>query len=68
LPKRSGDPRCKITKLKGKHNSLKLKASFVTIENDDYLCMARAVGVSWATLNRYTQGGKIDGKILLNKI
>jgi hypothetical protein len=48
LPKGSVGPRRRITKLKGKNNSLKLKTSIVTIENDDQMCMARAIGVSWA--------------------
>ncbi len=52
LPK--GGARRRITKLKGKNNSLQLKTSIVTIENEDQLCMARAIGVSWAKLNRCT--------------
>ena len=31
---------------------MQLKTSIVTIENDDQLCMARAIGVSWAKLKR----------------
>ncbi|XP_053373006.1 uncharacterized protein LOC128546475 [Mercenaria mercenaria] len=54
LPKGSGGPRRRITKLKGKNNSLQLKTSIVTIENDDQMCIARAIGVSWAKLNRCT--------------
>ena len=54
LPKGSGGPRRRITKLKGKNNSLQLKTSIVTIQNDDQLCMARAIGVSWAKLNKCT--------------
>ncbi|XP_052814068.1 uncharacterized protein LOC128241135 [Mya arenaria] len=50
LPK--GGTRQRIIKLKGKNNSLQLKTSIVTIENEDQLCMARAIGVSWAKLNR----------------
>ena len=46
LPKGSGGPPRSITKLKGKNNSLQLKKSVITIENDDQLCMARAIGVS----------------------
>ena len=42
--------RRRITKIKGKNNSLQLKK----IENDDQLCMARAIGVSWAKLKRCT--------------
>jgi hypothetical protein len=53
LPK--GGARRRITKLKGKNNSLKLKTSIVTIENEDQLCMARAIGMSWAKLNRCSQ-------------
>ena len=52
LPK--GGARKKITKIKGKGNSLELKQSVITIENDDNLCMARAIGVSWAKLMRCT--------------
>ena len=52
LPK--GGARKRITKIKGKGNSLELKQSVITIENDDNLCMARAIGVSWAKLMRCT--------------
>ena len=52
LPK--GGARKRITKIKGDNNSLKLKMSIVTIENGDQLCMARAIGVSWAKLNLCT--------------
>ena len=55
LPKGSGGPRRRITKIKGKNNSLQLKTSIVTIENDDQLCMARAIGVNWAKLKRCTK-------------
>ena len=48
LPK--GGTRRRITRLTGKNNSLQLKRSIVTIQNDDQLCMARAIGVSWAKL------------------
>ncbi len=54
LPKGSGRRR-QITRLTGKDNSLYLKKSIVTIENDDNLCMARAIGVAWAKLHRCTQ-------------
>ena len=54
LPKGSGGPRRRITKIKGKGNSLELKKSVITIENDDNLCMARVIGVSWAKLVRCT--------------
>ena len=54
LPKGSGGPRRRITKLNGKNNSLQLKTSIVTIENEDKLCMARAIGVAWAKLKRCT--------------
>ena len=49
LPK--GGARKRITKIKGDNNSLQLKKSIVTIKNGDQLCMARAIGVSWAKLN-----------------
>jgi hypothetical protein len=52
LPK--GGARRRITKLKGKNNSLKLKTSIVTIENDHQMFMARAIRVSWAKLNSCT--------------
>ena len=52
LPK--GGARRRITKLKGKKNSIDLKKSIVTIRNDDQLCMARAIGVSWTKLKRCT--------------
>ena len=54
LPKGSGGPRRRITKIKSEKNSLHLKKSIVTIENDDQLCMARAIRVSWAKLKRCT--------------
>ena len=44
LPKGGGGNDCRITKIKGKNNSLDLKKSVVTIENKDKLCMARAIG------------------------
>ena len=53
LPK--GGARLRITKIKGKNNSLQLKTFIVTIANDDQLCMARAIGVSWAKLKRCTK-------------
>ena len=49
-----GGARKRITKIKGDNNSLQLKKSTLTIENDDKLCMARAIGVSWAKLNLCT--------------
>ncbi len=52
LPK--GGKRRRITRLHGKNNSLQLKKSIVTIENDDQLCMARAIGIAWAKRNRCT--------------
>jgi hypothetical protein len=52
LPK--GGARRRITKLKGKKTSLQLKNFIVTIENENQLCMVRAIGVSWAKLNRCT--------------
>ena len=54
LPKGSGGSNLRITKIKGKGNSLQLKKSIVTIKNDDQLCLARAIGVSWAKLMRCT--------------
>ena len=51
LPK--GGARKRITKIKGDNNLLQLKKSIVTIENGDQLCMARAIGVSWAKLNHH---------------
>ena len=55
LPK--GGAYRRITKLKGKNNSCDKKTSIVTIDNheeEDPLCMARAVGVAWARLKRCT--------------
>ena len=52
LPK--GGARRRITKTKGKKNSIDLKTSIVSIRNDDQLCMARAIGVSWSKLKRCT--------------
>ena len=49
LPK--GSSKRQMTKVKGKNNLVHLKRSLVTIENKDDLCMARAIGVSWAKLN-----------------
>ena len=52
LPK--GGSRRRITRIRGEKNSLDLKNSIVTIKNEDELCMARAIGVSWARLHRCT--------------
>ena len=54
LPKGSGGSNIRITKIKGKGNSLQLKTSIVTIKNDDQLCLARAIGVGWAKYRRCT--------------
>ena len=54
LPKGRGK-RKPITSLKGEKNSIQIKKSIVTIDNDDQLCMARAIGVGWAKLNRCTK-------------
>ena len=35
--------------------SIQIKKSIVSIDNDDQLCMARAIGVGWAKLNRCTK-------------
>ena len=43
LPKGSG--RRPITSLQGDKNSIQIKRSLVTIDNEDQLCMARAIGV-----------------------
>ena len=53
LPKWSG--RRPITSLEGDKNSIQIKKSIVTIDNDDQLCMARAIGVGWAKLNQCTK-------------
>ena len=53
LPKGSG--RRRITSLEGDRNSIQIKKSIVTIDNDDQLCMARAIGVGWAKLNLCTK-------------
>ena len=52
LPKGSGRP---ITSIEGDKNLIQIKKSIVTIDNDDQLCMARAIGVGWAKLNRCTK-------------
>ena len=49
LPKGSG--RRPITSLQEDKNSIQIKKSIVTIDNDDQLCMSRAIGVGWAKLN-----------------
>ena len=54
LPKGRGK-RKTITSLEGDKNSIQIKKSIVTIDNDDQLCMARAIGVGWAKLNRCTK-------------
>ena len=54
LPKGSGKRR-PITSLEGDKNSIQIKKLFVTIDNDDQLCMARAIGVGWAKLNQCTK-------------
>ena len=53
LPKGSG--RRPIASLEGDKNSIQIKKSIVTIDNDDQLCMARAIGVGWAKLNQCTK-------------
>ena len=53
LPKGSG--RRPLTSLEGDKNSIQIKRSLVTIDNDDQLCMARAIGVGWAKLNQCTK-------------
>ena len=54
LPKGSGKRR-PITSLEGDKNSIQIKKSIVTIDNGNQLCMARAIGVGWAKLNRCTK-------------
>ena len=54
LPKGSGKRR-PTTSLERDKNSIQIKKSIVTIDNDDQLCMARAIGVGWAKLNRCTK-------------
>ena len=56
---------------------LQLKKSIVTIENGDQLCMARAIGISWAKLNLCTpeewaeiiktRGTKSNSQLVLEK-
>ena len=53
LPKGSG--RRPITSRKGDKNSIQIKKSIMTIDNEDQLCMARAIGVGWAKLNQCTK-------------
>ena len=53
LPKGSG--RRPITSLEGDKNSIQIKRSLVTIDNDDQLCMARVIGVGWGKLNQCTK-------------
>ena len=53
LPK--GGTRKHIIRIKGENTSLDLKRSVVTNENEDKMCMARAIGVSWAKLKRCTK-------------
>ena len=53
LPK--GNGRRPITSLQGDKNSIQIKKSLVTIDNNDQLCMARAIRVGWAKLNLCTQ-------------
>ena len=52
LPK--GGARRLITSFQRDRNSIQIKKSLVTIENDDQLCMARALGVGWAKVHRCT--------------
>ena len=54
LSKGSCSLNLRITKIKGKNNSLQLKTSIVTIDNDNQLCLAIAIGVSWAKFMRCT--------------
>ena len=44
-----------ITSLHGHKNLIQIKKSLVTIDNNDQLCMASAIGVGWAKLNLCTQ-------------
>ena len=56
LPKGGGKGnRRPITSLQGDKNSIQIKTSLVTIDNNDQLCMARAIGVGWAKLNLCTK-------------
>ena len=50
-----GGFRGSIAKIKGDYNSLDLKTSIVTIQNEDKLYMARAIGIRWAKLKQCTQ-------------
>ena len=49
-----GDRRT-ITSLHGHQNSIQIKKFLITIDNNDQLCMARAIGVGWAKLNLCTK-------------
>ena len=56
LPKGGGKGnRRPFTSLQGDKNSIQIKTSLVTIDNNDQLCMARAIGVGWAKLNLCTK-------------
>jgi len=50
----NGAGRMTITDLHGDNNSIKRKRSLVQIVNDDMLCMARAIVVCWAHINKVT--------------
>ena len=52
-PQRSG--RRPITSLQGAKNSIQIKKSLVTIDNEDRLCMSRAIEAGWAKLNLCTK-------------
>ena len=42
-----GGKRTTINKVRGENNSVHTKSSMVEIKNEDQMCMARAIGVSW---------------------
>jgi hypothetical protein len=51
LPKGSAGGHLKITRLRGEDNSIHRKMSMIQIVNVDQMCMARAIGVCWASAN-----------------
>ena len=56
LPKGGGKGnRRPITSLHGLKNLIRIKTSLVTIDNNDQLCMVRAIGVGWVKLNLCTE-------------
>ena len=58
LPK--GSRKRPLTSLEGDKNLIQIKQSIVTIDNDDQLCMRRAIRGGWTKLNQCTKEERDD--------